>query len=108
MIAITALLATVVPNVGPTDFVLKPLGLRPKWLWSADCTRLTPLGPSVLDEIWKTVGPRDLLLICCTTGFGAPAALTTELTWGWVAGLARGAVICVPEVKSIPRLSPRP
>src|SRR5579859_5604603 len=107
MMATTALLATVLPKVGPTDWLLG--GERsPKWLCSALSTLASLGGVSSLEEICQTLLPSVLLLTCWTSGLVAPAAFTTLLTCCWVAEWAREAVIRVPEVKSIPRLSPRP
>src|SRR5438067_11907056 len=106
MIAITALFATVLPNVGPTDVELNER--TPKRLFNASWTLVSPDGWSFLAEIWKTLLPRPLLVTLWTSGLEAPAAPTAELTWGCVAGLTRLAVIRVPEVKSIPRFRPRP
>ena len=50
MIAMTALLATVLPNVGPIDLALK--FFTPKREASAASTFLTLSGCSVLVEIW--------------------------------------------------------
>ena len=57
MIAITALLATVLPNVGPIEVEEKFLvpgapGPLPNLVSSAACTLLTASGASVLVEIW--------------------------------------------------------
>src|SRR5437764_787298 len=108
MIATTALLATVFPNVGPTDVALNVLVFSPNLLSSDDRTCETPDGCSCLAEIWNTLLPRDLLETFCTCGPAAPAASTTDLTWASVAGFTRLAVILVPDVKSMPRFRPLP
>src|SRR5262249_9783299 len=61
-----------------------------------------------LAEIWKTLSPSALFEVFWTTGETAPALLTTDATCCSLAGWVRLAVIRVPEVKSIPRFSPRP
>src|SRR5450755_2164348 len=106
MIATSALLATVRPNVGPTDVLSNER--TPKRSFSALCTFVTLPGCNCLAEIWKTLVPSALLETFWTSGLLAPAALTTELTCDALAGAFRLAVIRVPEVKSIPRFRPRP
>ena len=76
---------------------------------SALRTLATPAGCSCLAEIWKTFAPSALLRDLLDLGSSRPAALTTErdLRPRWRA-CSGAAVIRVPEVKSIPRFSPRP
>ena len=85
MIAITALLATVLPNVGPTEVLLKSL---PLFAIPNSAARLADLATlpagSCLAEIWKPLLPSALSLTFWTVGVGAPAALITELTCAWV------------------------
>src|SRR3984885_2953680 len=103
MMAITALWATVCPNVGPTLLAWEP-GAPPNLAASACLMWLLPR-LSGLEVIWNWV---PLLPIAWTTGSWTPAELTTERTADDVAGLARVGPIRAPEVKSMPRFSPRP
>ena len=74
--------------------------------FSAVSTWLTSVGGSCLEEIWNVVALGADLLDLGVRGAGAE--LTIELTGAVLAGRCRCAVIRVPEVKSIPRFSPRP
>src|SRR5436305_2169781 len=106
MIAITALLAMVRPNVGPTE--VESNDLTPNWDCSLLRTCATLAGWSCLEEIWKTLLPSALLVIFCTSGLPAPADVITERIWASLAGWTRLVVILVPDVKSMPRLRPLP
>src|SRR5438270_14003968 len=99
IIATTALLATVRPNVGPTE--LEPKLLTPYLALSARLTLSLLL--SGLDEIWNWV---PLPPISWTTGEETPWAAAMERTDEAVAGWFRATLIRAPEVKSMPRFNP--
>src|SRR5690348_358674 len=103
MMAITALWATVRPNVGPIVRAWK-LGTDPYLVANACLILLLPTD-SGLDEIWNVV---PLVPTAWTTGSWTPAALTIDWTADAVAGLASVASMRAPDVKSMPRFRPRP
>src|SRR5690348_8022979 len=101
MIAMIAAWVIVRPNVGPTDRLLNEV--QPKRLFNAELIRSVP--PEIgLEEIWKA---SPLEPTCCTTGSDSPAAETTDRSCETVAGWTSVTSVRAPEVKSIPRFSPR-
>src|SRR5437764_9229954 len=79
MIAITALLAMVLPNVGPIDWLEKLLPTPKRWS-RAVRTAWTFPGCSVGEEIWKTYLPSPLLLIFWILASPYPWVDMTERT----------------------------
>src|SRR5438309_6600352 len=105
MIAITALLAMVLPNVGPIDWLEKLLPTPKRWS-RAVRTAWTFPGCSVGVEIWKTYLPSPLLLIFWILASPYPWVDMTERTCPSVAARVSAVVIRVPDLKSIPKFSP--
>src|SRR5262249_1147024 len=111
MIAITALLATVEPNVGPTDVdeKLAPEFAIPICDWIALRIFGTCVGCNCFDEIWKPNWPSDLSpLTFCTVASLIPCDCMILRTCDSLVALLRPTLTRVPEVKSIPRCRPRP
>ena len=108
MIAITALLATVCPNVGPTDS-LEKLDVPPKRWSSLVRMSWTFVGCSSLVEIWKTFSPRSLFWTFWMLASVIPLRLQHRADWrSRSPGCVSAVVIRVPDVKSMPRLRPLP
>ena len=69
---------------------------------------LTFAGFSVLVEIWKPLAPTDLLLYFWTWAFGKPRLLITFATWPSLTFCTKPVWMRVPDLKSMPKLSPLP
>ena len=79
MIAMTAVFATVWPNVGPIESDEKPAALTPKRLSSAFSTFCSWPGPSVLVWIWKTFLPSVGSSTCWISRLLNPALASAEV-----------------------------
>src|SRR3984893_19421767 len=102
MIAMIALLATVLPNVGPIDLAEK---LRsPNRALSAVSAFWSASGRSVLAEIWNPWPPMFLLVIFWIFAVGSFTDCITSVTWLSFAGFTKAVWMRVADLKSIPTL----
>ena len=104
MIAISAELATVWPNVGPISWMLDESA-------SPNCAvqRLRDLRRSRPDfsaEIWMTLRPSSAFLTVWIFASPKPAGAIALRTCASVAGRFSAAVMRVPDSKSMPKLRP--
>ena len=107
MIAISAELATVSPKVGPIDSTFGS-SASPKSLSSALLTSSTSLGASVSVEIWTTFSPSSGLSTVWIFASASPCSSSALRTASTLADCSSGAVIRVPDSKSMPKLMPLP